>query len=97
MGAISAVTANPSTVAPGGTSKIVPTVTGTPATDKTVSVTVSLDGSTGSAQIDLHSDAEKLTYSVNSADKGKPGFVVAQTDVGTLSVGSDGASFVLQL
>lgn len=97
MGSISSVTANPSTVAPGGTSKIVPSVAGNPATDRTVNVTVSLDGSSGSAQIDLHSDAEALTFSVTPADEGKPGVVFGKTDVGSLTVGSDGQSFVLQL
>jgi hypothetical protein len=96
LGSISGVVASPTTVAPGGTSKITPTVSGSPATDKTVTVSVSLDGASGSAQVDLHTDAEALVYSVSLADKGKPGYVVCETDTGTVTSNGDG-TFTLHL
>ena len=96
MGHITSVTADPTTVSPGGTSKITPTVVPNPGTDETVTVTVSLDGETGTAPVNLHSDAEALIYSVNPADIGKPGVVVATTDRGSLSLNPDN-TFTLQL
>ena len=77
MGQITSVTADPTTVSPGGTSKITPTVVPNPGTDETVTVTVSLDGETGTAPVNLHADAEHITYSVDAADIGKPGCVLA--------------------
>lgn len=88
MASITAVTATPTSVAKGGTSRVAPAIT---ITGKTVTVTVQLDGSTGSAPITIR---ESLTWSTNPSDAGKPGFVVATVDQGgTLAVGSDGVSF----
>lgn len=90
MASVTAVAATPATIATsGGTSTIVPTITDP---DKIATVTVSVDGASGTAQVDLH---ENLTFSVNVADIGKPGYVVAAVDQGgSLAVGADGASFV---
>lgn len=90
MASIASLSASPVTVATsGGTSKIVPVISDP---DKVATVTVSVDGASGTTQVDLH---EGLTYSVNPADIGKLGYVVATVDQGgTLAVGSDGASFV---
>lgn len=88
MASITAVTASPTSVAKGGTSRVVPSITNT---DRTVTVTVGLDGSTGTAPITIR---ESLTWSANPSDAGKPGFVVATVDQGgTLAVGADGVSF----
>ena len=96
MGQITSVTANPTTVAPGGTSTITAAVVANPGTDETVTVTVSLDGETGTAPIQLHSAGETITYSVNPGDVGKPGVVVATTDHGTLTLNADN-TFTLHL
>lgn len=96
MGQITSVTADPTTVAPGGTSRITPTVVANPGIDETATVTIQLDGESGTAPVHLHSDAEAITYSVNAADIGKPGVVVATTDRGSLSLNPDN-TFTLQL
>lgn len=87
MASVTSVTASPTTVSPGGgTSMITPTITD--GADTTATVTVSVDGSSGSATIQL---VENLTYSVNSADEGKPGVVVATVDQGgTMTSNGDG-------
>jgi len=80
---VTGVTASPTTVAPGGGQSII-----TPALldpDRTATVTVSSDGSTGTAAVLLH---ESEVYSVDPADIGVQGKVVATVDQGgTLAVG----------
>jgi len=90
MASITSVSASPLNVATsGGTSTVSPVISDP---DKVATVTVQVDNTTGSATVNLH---ENLTFSVNVADVGKPGFVVATVDQGgSLAVGSDGASFV---
>lgn len=95
MGQVLGVSANPTTVDVPGSSVITPQVQGDPATDRTATVTVSLDGTSASTLLTVHKDAEALTYSVDPADKNKPGFVVAETDIGTLVNNGDG-TFTLQ-
>lgn len=90
MASVTAVSANPTTVnSGGGTSAITPTISD-PST--TATVTVSVDGTSVPLSITV---TEQLTYSVNPADVGKPGLVVATVDQGgTLTLGSNGTSFV---
>jgi hypothetical protein len=89
LATLASVTATPTTVAPGGTSRIVPIVTNQ---TSTANITLDLDGSTLPLQITVQ---EPLTFSVNAVDQGKPGVVVATVDQGgTLAVGPDGQSFV---
>lgn len=92
MGQITGVTATPSTVSPGGASVIRPTVIADSGSQKMARVTVSLDGASGSADVILATPAEVLTYSLNAADKGKPGYVVFETDTGTLTLNPDGTA-----
>lgn len=90
MASITSVSASPANIATAGGTSTLTAVIADP--DKTATVTISVDGSSGTAQIGLH---ENLSYSVNVADLGKPGVVVAQVDQGgTVAVGADGASFV---
>lgn len=86
MATVTSVTADPTTVSPGGgTSTITPTIVSNAGT---ATVTVSVDGSSGTAPITLQ---ENLTYSVDPADEGKTGVVVATVDQGgTLASNGDG-------
>lgn len=78
-------TASPSTVAPGATSTITPDLTDP---DNTSTITVQADGTKATVQIITH---EPEVYSVNPADIGTTGKVVATVDQGgTLSVGPNG-------
>lgn len=90
MASITSASASPATIATsGGTTTITPVVADP---DKVATVTVQVDNTSGTATVDLH---ENLTFSVNVADIGKPGYVVATVDQGgSLAVGADGASFV---
>lgn len=87
MATITSVAASPKSVSPhGGKSTITPNIV--PSVDKEATVTVTIDGGSGSAKIAIH---EALTYSVNPVDVGKPGFVVATVDQGgAIEVGSNG-------
>lgn len=90
MASITSVSASPATIATsGGTATISPVISDP---DKTATVTIQVDNTSGTAVVDLH---ENLTFSVNVADIGKPGYVVASVDQGgSLAVGADGVSFV---
>lgn len=90
MASVTSVSASPATIATsGGTSAITPVISDP---DRTATVTIQVDNTTGTAVVDLH---ENLTFSVNVADIGKPGCVVATVDQGgSLAVGPDGVSFV---
>lgn len=90
MASVTSVAASPANIATsGGTSTITPTITDP---DKVATVTVQVDNTAGQATVNLH---ENLTFSVNVADIGKPGCVVATVDQGgSLVVGADGASFI---
>lgn len=90
MASVTAVVASPTMIAAGGgTSTITPTISDP---DVVATVTVSVDGSSGTAQVNLH---EGLVFSVDPADIGNRGHVVATVDQGgSLAIGSDGASFV---
>ena len=87
MASITSVTASPSSVAPGGgKSTVTPVIV--PVVDKTATVTVQVDGGTGTTTVGIH---EPIVYSVTASDVGKPGYVVATVDQGgTLSVGANG-------
>ena len=85
MASVSSVTAEPAAIARGGSSTIAPKISNP---ELVATVTVSLDGATGTAPIGIH---ETLTYSVNPEDRTKPGHVVATVDQGgTLTVGTNG-------
>lgn len=90
MASVTSVSAAPATIATsGGTSTLTPVIADP---DKTATVTVQVDGAAGTAVVDLH---ENLTFSVDVADIGKPGHVVATVDQGgAVAVGPDGVSFV---
>jgi hypothetical protein len=89
MASITSVTATPSTLDHGSTSDIAVVVDNP---SQVATVTVSLDGQSGSGQITV---SEALTFSVNPADTGKHGFVVASVDQGgTLAVNPAGNGFV---
>lgn len=90
MASIQSASASPATIATsGGQSTITPVITDP---DRTATVTIQVDGTSGTATIDLH---ENLAFSVNVADVGKPGMVVATVDQGgSLAVGPDGVSYV---
>lgn len=77
MASITSVPVSPATIATSGGTSILTPVISDP--DKTATVTISVDGSSGTATVDLH---ENLTFSTNIADKGKPGVVVAEVDQG---------------
>lgn len=90
MATITTVSASPTAIAPGGgksiiTTSIVPSV-------KTATVTIRVDGGTGTGQINVH---EPIVYSINAADVGKRGYVVATVDQGgKLELGSTSGTFV---
>jgi hypothetical protein len=88
---ISSVSASPTLIsAKGGISTITPVVSDQTTTAK---VTVSVDGS--AAEVDVVVQQEAIVYSVDPADLGKPGVVVATVDQnGTLSIAPDGVSFI---
>ena len=92
MATVTAVTANPTTVAAhGGTSTITPTISDP---SSTATITVSVDSSSVPLNITI---TEALTYSVEASEVGTPGVVVATvspTTAGTLAVGSAGNDFV---
>lgn len=90
MATVTAVSANPTTVAAhGGTSTITPTIADP---SSTATITVSVDGTQVPLSLTI---TEPLTFSVNPADVGKPGVVVATVDQGgTLAVATNGTSFV---
>ena len=86
MASVDSLSASPANIATsGGTSVITPKISDP---DKVATVTISVDGSSGTAQVNLH---ENLTFSTNIADKGKPGVVVAEVDQGSsVSWNADG-------
>lgn len=90
MASVTSVSASPTTIATSGGQSTISPVISDP--DKTATITIQVDNTTGTAVVDLH---ENLTFSVNVADIGKPGHVVATVDQGgSLAVGADGASFI---
>lgn len=90
MASITSVSAGPTTIATsGGTSTISPVISDP---DKTATVTIQVDNTSGTAVVDLH---ENLAFSVNVADIGKPGYVVATVDQGgSLAVAPNGVGFI---
>lgn len=88
MASVTSVTAEPTAIARAGTSTITPKISD-PSTIATVTVTV--DGATGSAPVEIH---ETLVYSVNPEDKTKAGHVVATvSEGGTIAVAASGTAF----
>jgi hypothetical protein len=87
MATIASVTASPTTVSVGGgKSTITPVIV--PSVEKIATVTVSVDGGSGTAQVSIH---EPLVYSVIASDVGKTGYVVATVNEGgKLEVGANG-------
>lgn len=77
MASITSLAAAPATIPTSGGTSVLTAVIGDP--DKSATVTISVDGSSGTAVVNLH---ENLTFSTNIADKGKPGVVVAEVDQG---------------
>ena len=86
MASFTSATVSPANIpTAGGTSVITPTISDP---DKVATITITVDGTSGTAQVNLH---ENLTYSTNLADIGKPGVVVAEVDQGgTLAWNADG-------
>lgn len=92
MASVTGVTATPATINPGDTSDLAVAVDNSGAT---VNVTVTLNGSTASAQLNI--GAEVLTFSVDPSQATAQNVVFASVDdasAGSLAVGADGASFV---
>jgi hypothetical protein len=89
MASLTGVAANPTSIAPKGTSAIAVAVQNA---SEVATVTVTLDGQSGTGQITV---SETLVFSVDPADVGKPGHVVATVDQGgTLAVNAAGNGFV---
>ena len=91
MASVTGVSANPTTVnAHGGTSTITPTISDP---SSTATITVSVDGTSVPLSLTI---GEQLSYSVNPADVGTPGIVVATvspTSAGTLTVNGTNFTF----
>lgn len=92
MASITAVAASPASISAGGSATITPTISN-PAATLTGTV---YDDQGGSAAVTVAIAAETLTYSVNAAQKGQPGFIVLEvvpTTLGTIAVAANGTSF----
>ncbi len=94
MASVTAVTAAPTTIAPGGTSTLTPTIVD-PSSTFTGTV---YDDQGGSASVSVTIAAEGLTFTTNSANKGLPGFIYAALSAGaaaSIAVAANGTSFIV--